>query len=105
MQRESIYVIRYEGQSTIFSIKIENVDYSNADELIRELTKVMAGGSSIIVIDISKVRYFDYSGMNFLTTAERLRILKNGRVRLTKCFSASIRNEEVATAFFRAHNS
>lgn len=105
MQSESKYTIRYEGQATIFSIKTENVDYSNAEELLRELNKVMTGGSSKVIIDISQVRYFDYFGMNFLTAAERLHILNNGRVRLMKCFSAGIRNEEAATAFFRAHNS
>lgn len=96
---------RHEGQATIFSIKTENVDYSNAEELIRELNKIMTGDSSIIIIDISLVKYFDNFGMNFLTAAERLHILKKGRVRLLKCFMPNISKEEAATAFFRAHNS
>lgn len=99
------YSIVRESGTVNFKVITENVDYSNTDELIWGLKSVMKNDFSKLVIDITGVKFFDGFGMNFLTFAERLENSKNSRVKLLKSFRPNISNEEVATAFFKAHNS
>lgn len=99
------YNIFKEKDTICFKVLTENVDCSNADELIWGLKNVMKNNFSKLVIDITGVKFFDSFGMNFLTFAERLENSKNSRVKLVKSFRPNISNEEVATALFKAHNA
>lgn len=97
-------VVRTSGTTT-FSVKIENVDYSNTEELLRELRNIMMNDSNNLIVDLTGVKYIDNFGMNFVTNAERLQIPKRSRVRLLRCYNPCIRNEEIATAFIKAYNT
>jgi len=105
MTKDQIYNIFKERDTIFFKVLTENVDCSNKDELILGLKSIMKNDFSKLVIDITGVKFFDGFGMNFLTFAERLENSKNSRVKLVKSFRPNISNEEVATAFFKAHNA
>jgi len=105
MSSDLKYKIYKESDKTLFKILTESVDCSNTEELIWILKNAMKNDVNKLYIDITGVKFFDSFGMSFLTFAERLENSKNSSVKLVKNFRPNIRNEEVATAFLKAHNA
>jgi|WetSurMetagenome_2_1015567.scaffolds.fasta_scaffold203842_2 anti-anti-sigma regulatory factor len=99
------YAISKEKDTTTFSIKVENVDYSNTEELIIGLKNIMSNDGNRFVIDISKVKFVDSTGLNLITTAERLQLLVNRHIKILNGLASDINSEEIAIALFKARNT
>ena len=57
---------------TLISISTEKLDSTNAPELKAELVVINKGGVNNIVIDMSKTKYCDSSGLSAVLVANRL---------------------------------
>jgi anti-anti-sigma factor len=69
---------RQDNQAVVKSL-VEKLDASNAPELKAELVILHKNGVNNIVIDLSKTKYCDSSGLSAVLTANRLCKDTNGR--------------------------
>ena len=69
---------RHDNQAVVKSL-VEKLDASNAPELKAELVILHKNGVNNIVIDLSKTKYCDSSGLSAVLTANRLCKDTNGR--------------------------
>jgi anti-anti-sigma factor len=60
------------NNGAVVNSKVEKLDASNASELKSELVLLNKNGINNIVIDLSKTRYCDSSGLSAVLTANRL---------------------------------
>jgi anti-sigma B factor antagonist len=60
------------NKGAVVNSKVEKLDASNASELKSELVLLNKNGINSIVIDLSKTRYCDSSGLSAVLTANRL---------------------------------
>lgn len=63
----------------VVNSKVDKLDASNASELKSELVLLNKNGINNIVIDLSKTRYCDSSGLSAVLTANRLCKDTNGQ--------------------------
>lgn len=69
---------RQQNEAVVNS-KVEKLDATNAPELKAELLMLHKNGVNNIVIDLSKTRYCDSSGLSAVLTANRLCKDTNGK--------------------------
>jgi anti-anti-sigma factor len=69
---------RQQNEAVVNS-KVEKLDATNAPELKAELLTLHKNGVNNIVIDLSKTRYCDSSGLSAVLTANRLCKDTNGK--------------------------
>ena len=67
------------NKGAVVNSKVEKLDASNASELKSELVLLNKNGINNIVIDLSKTRYCDSSGLSAVLTANRLCKDTNGQ--------------------------
>jgi anti-sigma B factor antagonist len=67
------------NNGAVVNSKVEKLDASNASELKSELVLLNKNGINNIVIDLSKTRYCDSSGLSAVLTANRLCKDTNGQ--------------------------
>jgi len=67
------------NNEAVVNSKVEKLDASNASELKSELVLLNKNGINNIVIDLSKTRYCDSSGLSAVLTANRLCKDTNGQ--------------------------
>ena len=66
------FKISQEEKFTTIQSNVEKLDATNAPELKSELVVLNKGGVNTIVLDLSKTRYCDSSGLSAILTANRL---------------------------------
>jgi anti-sigma B factor antagonist len=66
-------------QYTLVETKVEKLDASNASELKVELQSLNKSGVNSIILDCSKTKYCDSSGLSAILTANRLCKDTNGK--------------------------
>lgn len=67
------------AKNTQINSKVEKLDASNASELKSELTNLSKNGINTIILDLSKTRYCDSSGLSAILMANRMCRDTNGR--------------------------
>ena len=73
------FKISQEEKFTTIQSNVEKLDATNAPELKSELVVLNKGGVNTIVLDLSKTRYCDSSGLSAILTANRLCKDTNGQ--------------------------
>lgn len=77
------FKITHEDKHTIIASQVEKLDATNAPELKSELVLLSKNGVNNVVLDLSKTRYCDSSGLSAILTANRLCKDTNGQFVLT----------------------
>jgi len=75
--------INREESHAVIASQVEKLDATNAPELKSELLVLNKNGVNTIVLDLSKTRYCDSSGLSSILTANRLCKDTNGQFILT----------------------
>jgi len=73
------FKISQEEKFTTIQSNVEKLDATNAPELKSELLVLNKSGVNAIVLDLSKTRYCDSSGLSAILTANRLCKDTNGQ--------------------------
>lgn len=73
------FKITQEEKHTLISSQVDKLDATNAPELKSELVVLSKNGVNTIVLDLSKTRYCDSSGLSAILTANRLCKDTNGK--------------------------
>lgn len=73
------FIIAQDINVTVIQSSVEKLDASNASELKSELLLLNKGGVNSIILDLSKTRYCDSSGLSAILTANRLCKDTNGQ--------------------------
>lgn len=73
------FIIAQDTNFTVIQSSVEKLDASNASELKNELLVLNKKGVNSIILDLSKSRYCDSSGLSAILTANRLCKDTNGQ--------------------------
>lgn len=73
------FKIAQENQCALITSQVEKLDATNAPELKSELVLLSKNGVNSMVLDLSKTRYCDSSGLSAILTANRLCKDTNGQ--------------------------
>lgn len=73
------FIVNQQNATAIIKTNVERLNASNASELKAELILLNKGSINNIVIDMSKTRYCDSSGLSAILVANRLCKDTNGR--------------------------
>ncbi|AEA45261.1 STAS domain-containing protein [Fluviicola taffensis] len=73
------FIIAQDSNFTVIQSSIEKLDASNASDLKSELLLLNKSGVNSIILDLSKTRYCDSSGLSAILTANRLCKDTNGK--------------------------
>jgi anti-sigma B factor antagonist len=73
------FIIAQDINFTVIQSSIEKLDASNASDLKSELHLLNKAGVNSIILDLSKTRYCDSSGLSAILTANRLCKDTNGK--------------------------
>lgn len=66
------FQIHQEGNQATVHVLVEKLDASNAPDLKSELLVLSKNGINSLILDFSKTRYCDSSGLSAILTANRL---------------------------------
>ena len=73
------FKITQEDKHTLISSQVDKLDATNAPELKSELVFLSKNGVNTIVLDLSKTRYCDSSGLSAILAANRICKDTNGK--------------------------
>lgn len=73
------FIIAQDTNFAVIQSSVEKLDASNASELKNELLVLSKKGVNSIILDLSKSRYCDSSGLSAILTANRLCKDTNGQ--------------------------
>lgn len=73
------FIIAQDTNFTVIQSSVEKLDASNAPDLKSELLLLSKSGVNCIILDLSKTRYCDSSGLSAVLTANRLCKDTNGQ--------------------------
>ncbi len=74
------FIIAQDNNVTVIQSSVEKLDASNAPDLKSELLLLNKNGVNSIILDLSKTRYCDSSGLSAILTANRLCKDTNGQI-------------------------
>lgn len=73
------FEITQESQYAVVSTKVDKLDAANAPELKSELLLLNKAGVNTIILDLSKTKYCDSSGLSAILSGNRLCKDSNGQ--------------------------
>lgn len=76
------FIVKQENNTAVVKINVEKLNASNASELKAELVVLHKNNVNNIVIDLSKTKYCDSSGLSAILVANRLCKDTNGKFAL-----------------------
>ena len=85
-----------QGQIVVVSTEVEKLDASNAPELKAHFLQLNKVGTNYIVLDMSKTKYCDSSGLSAVLIANRLCKDTNGKFALTGLQPSVLKLIEIA---------
>jgi anti-sigma B factor antagonist len=85
-----------QGQIVIVSTEVEKLDASNAPELKAHFLQLNKVGTNYIVLDLSKTKYCDSSGLSAVLIANRLCKDTNGKFAITGLQPSVLKLIEIA---------
>ena len=77
------FSVHPQGQIVVVSTEVEKLDASNAPELKAHFLQLNKVGTNYIVLDMSKTKYCDSSGLSAVLIANRLCKDTNGKFALS----------------------
>ena len=72
------FQVNQDSNTAVIQVMVEKLDASNASELKSELLILNKNGVNSMVLDLTKTRYCDSSGLSSILTANRLCKETNG---------------------------
>ena len=85
-----------QGQIVVLSTEVEKLDASNAPELKAHFLQLNRVGTNYIVLDMSKTKYCDSSGLSAVLIANRLCKDTNGKFALAGLQTSVLKLIEIA---------
>ncbi|MEY5000459.1 MAG: hypothetical protein RLZZ211_495 [Bacteroidota bacterium] len=85
-----------QGQIVVVSTEVEKLDASNAPELKAHFLQLNKVGTNYIVLDLSKTKYCDSSGLSAVLIANRLCKDTNGKFAITGLQPSVLKLIEIA---------
>lgn len=76
------FIVKQENNTAVIKINVEKLNAANASELKAELVLLNKNNVNKIIIDLSKTKYCDSSGLSALLVANRLCKDTNGKFAL-----------------------
>jgi anti-anti-sigma factor len=84
--------VSHDGPSATATVTITgDIDLASVDSLERARDRALSGSPSLVLIDLSEVRFVDSSGLKFLIETNRLSLDGGWRLKLLKPSEAVMR--------------